>query len=177
MNLDAAPRHVVLIGLMGSGKSTVGRLVAARLGRLFLDNDDALARRTGRRAREIAETDGADALHRHEHDALLDALATPEPAVVAGAAGAIFGAVVDGLRNHDVVYLSASPEALAARVDAVTRRDAHRPFVGDDTVHVLRAHYDARDPIYRSVATIVLDTTERTPEHIAEEITRALARA
>jgi shikimate kinase len=176
MNLDAGPRHVVLIGLMGSGKSTVGRGLAARLGRPFLDNDDLLMERTGRRAREIAEAEGADALHRHERDVLCAAIAEREPAVITAAAGAVFGEAVDALRSHDVVYLWAPPDLLAARVDAAAR-DGHRPFVGDDTVQVLRAHYDERDEIYRSVATFVADTQNRTPERVVDQITLALARA
>src|SRR5262249_45956694 len=82
-------RHVVLVGLMGSGKSTVGHALARRLGRPFVDNDEALEARSGRSARAIADADGADALHRLEAQALVDALARPEPAVVAMAASVV----------------------------------------------------------------------------------------
>src|SRR5689334_14413518 len=68
-------RHVVLMGLMGSGKSTVGRPLAARLDRPFVDNDDRLAARTGQTAREVAAAEGADALHAREAAVLVDALA------------------------------------------------------------------------------------------------------
>jgi shikimate kinase len=170
-------RHVVLMGLMASGKTTVGELLAARLGRPFLDNDVLLEQRTGRTAREIADTDGADALHSQEAEALVAALAAPVPAVIAAAAGAVMepGAHA-ALRAYDVVYLRASPAVLAGRLETEPS-DGHRPFVAgareQDAKALLEAQFAARDEPYRAVATLTVDAG-RPPEEIAAQISAAL---
>src|SRR5438552_11350746 len=121
-------RHVVLVGLMGSGKTTVGLLLAARLGRAFVDNDVVLEARTGQTAREIAAAEGAEALHLREAEALVVALSTPAAAVVAAAAAAPLEPVAAAaMRVHEVVYLRATPMVLAARL-ARAPDDHHRPF-------------------------------------------------
>jgi shikimate kinase len=169
------PRHVVLLGLMASGKSTIGHRLARRLGRRFVDNDEALEARSGRSARDIAETDGADALHALEARALVDALATPIPAVVAAAASVVEQrAAVDALAGNDVVYLHALPAVLAARAAAQVAADDHRPFVDGDARAVLQAQYDARDARYRALADIVVDTSAYDPDVVVEQIMTAL---
>ena len=81
--------HLVLIGMMASGKTTVGRAVAARLHRPFFDSDAMVEARTGRTVREIFETDGEAAYRPLETDALVEALASPTPAVIAAAGGVV----------------------------------------------------------------------------------------
>ena len=167
-------RQVVLIGLMASGKTTVGRGLAARLGCAFVDNDAALEARTGRTARAIAEADGAGALHAREAEALLAALDRPQRAVVAAAAGAVTEpAVVAALAHHDVVYLRADPAVLAERI-AREPDDGHRPFVAGDALGVLREQFAERDRPYREIASVVVDAGAGT-EVVVAEIARALA--
>ncbi len=152
-------RHVVLVGLMASGKSTVGALLAARLAQPFVDNDAELEARTGRSAREIVAADGADALHALEAETLVAALDRPEPAVIAAAAAAVVEpAVVATLRNHVVVYLRAAPEVLAARHRARDRR-RRSPAVRRPRRRgrVLAEQFAARDGRYRELATLVVD--------------------
>jgi shikimate kinase len=169
-------RHVVLIGLMASGKSTIGQLLAARLGRPFVDNDEALVAHTGMSAREIATAQGADVLHRYEAEALITALASPVAAVVAAAAAAPLEPVaVAPLAGHDVVYLRASPEVLADRL----RRepdDGHRPFVATDAGAVIEAQFAARDDRYRALATLTVDAN-RESGLVVDEISAALGRS
>lgn len=170
-------RHVVLVGLMASGKSTVGALLAARLGQPFVDNDTALEARTGRSAREIAAADGADALHTVEAETLVAALDQPEPAVVAAAAAAVVEPAIEGsLRNQVVVYLRAAPEVLAARIEHETDGDGHRPFVADDAGRVLAEQFAARDERYREIATFVVDAG-REAGRVVDEIMAALGPA
>lgn len=172
-----SPRHVVLVGLMASGKTTVGKPLAVRLGRPFVDNDAALEARTGRTAREIAAADGADALHALEAEALVDALAQPVPAVVAAAAAAPFEApAAAALRSHEVIYLRAAPDVLAARLAHASATDDHRPFVADDARAVLEAQFAARDAGYRALATVTVDANVDGNAAIVDEITAALAR-
>ena len=169
-------RHVVLVGLMASGKTTVGRLLAARLGRPFVDNDVVLESRTGRSAREIAAEEGAAALHLREADALVDALASPVPAVIAAAAAApLEPPAAAAMQAHDVVYLRATPDVLAARL-ARAPDDGHRPFVDGDARAVLAEQFAARDERYRALATLVVDANADAPEAVVDEIISALAR-
>jgi shikimate kinase len=160
---------------MASGKSTIGHLLARRLGRRFVDNDEALEARSGRSARDIARTDGAEALHALEAQALVDALARPVPAVVAAAASVVEQpTVVDALSGNDVVYLHATPDVLAARVVRPVPGDDHRPFVEGDARAVLEAQYGARDARYRALASIIVETSANDPDDVVDHIMRAL---
>ena len=89
MRTKPAWRHILLVGLMGAGKTTIGRELAGRLGRPFLDSDAQLAALGGRTAREIAAADGIERLHELEATALLAALDEPVPSVIAAAASVI----------------------------------------------------------------------------------------
>ena len=169
---------VVLIGLMASGKTTIGRLLAARLGVPFVDNDDALVQRIGRTAREVDAAEGIDALHRAEARVLAAALAEPGCKVVAAAAAAVLEPGVAGLlADRTVVYLRAGARELARRVAAgrVERGGDHRPFAGQDPAVVLREQLDARDGAYRKLASMVVDTGTAAPETVAAAISSALA--
>ncbi len=168
-NLDApsVSRPVVLIGLMGSGKTTVGRMLAARLQVPFVDNDDMLVRRTGRLARDIAERDGLTALHEAEAEALVAAVAEAGPAVVGAAAGAVcLPAAASALARGDVVYLRADPAVLTARLGREPG-DGHRPRLD------LAAQFGERDPVYRGLADVVVDA-EAAPDVVCNEIIAAL---
>jgi shikimate kinase len=176
--MPTRPRHVVLVGLMASGKTTVGTALAARMGRPFVDNDSQLAARTGRTAREIADAEGAGRLHVLEAEALVDALASPVPAVAAAAAGAVLEPVaVAALQSDAVVYLRASPAVLEARLTRGTAPDDHRPFVADDPRRVLEAQFAERDDAYRALATLTVDADGDAPGAIVDEITSVLARS
>jgi shikimate kinase len=150
----AERRHLVLVGMMGSGKTTVGRRVAAALGRRLRDSDEEVEARTGRTVREIFETDGEPAFRAEEARALAEALDDPEPGVVAAAGG-----VVLDPRNRarlreagTVVWLDATPEDLARRVST----GGHRPLLGDDPRAALRRLDAERRPLYAEVADHVV---------------------
>jgi shikimate kinase len=168
-------RHIVLIGLMASGKSTIGPALAARLGRPFLDNDAMLERRTGRMARDIEASSGLDELHADEARVLADALRTPEAAVIAAAAAAVLAPdAAPLLAGHDVVYLRAAPDTLAQR--AAGSGDGHRPFAAGTPASVLHEQFASRDQAYRDLATVVVEESSRSPQEIVDEISSALSR-
>lgn len=152
------------MGLMGSGKTTTGRLVAAESGRPFVDCDAALVERVGRPAAEIARARGMDELHRLEAEVLADALARRAPSVITAAASTVDDASARAaLGSALVVWLRADPAVLAPR--AAT--ESHRPL-GDDIVAQLGAQAAQRDELFAEVADIVVDVA-RTP---AEEVAR-----
>jgi shikimate kinase len=158
-------KQVVLVGLMGSGKSTVGALVAPRLGRMFVDVDVLIARRTGKTVRELWEEGGEAAYRQLESDAVLWVLADDTPAVLAAPGGVVLDPVVRAeLADCFVVWLRADPSILAGRV----RPGDHRPLLGDHPDETLAALADARADLYRRVANTTIDTDELTPEAIAD---------
>jgi shikimate kinase len=131
---QARPGHVVLVGMMGTGKTTVGRLLAEQLGRPFIDTDEAVEARTGRTVAELFEAVGERGFRAEESAVLAAVLADPTPAVVAAAGGSVLDPAnrqvireagsVGGL----VVWLRADVAVLARRVASGT----HRPLLGDD---------------------------------------------
>lgn len=167
------PDQVVLLGVMGTGKSTVGQLVASRLGWPFWDNDDRLVQQAGRTAAAIASTLGVAALHEREAEVLLEGLDEAGPAVVAAAASAVLDPVArDRLRSSGmVVWLHAAPEALEARL--VDPGD--RPYLGSTPARRAAELQRARADLYRAVADYELDTTGRQPTEVADGIVTELA--
>lgn len=181
-------RHVVLIGSMGAGKTTIGDRVARALGRPLVDSDRVLAAE-GPDAAVIARTEGVAELHDRECHQLRTALASPEPAVIAAAASVVEApACRSALAGHVVVWLHADPEVAASRVAAARRRQAgagsgeaspsgsgdHRRDLGADPVGALRALAARRDPLYRAVATLEVDVEALTPDEAATRIVEAV---
>ncbi len=154
---------VVLVGLMGSGKSTVGRRLASRLDRPFVDADDELVRRSGRTIREWFATEGEPGFRAAEAELLSDLLAAPGPAVIAAGGGAVVTAATrDLLRERAlVVWLRADVAFLASRL----ARRAHRPLLDDDPVTVLTRLEAERAPLYQDVADVVVDVAPFHREH------------
>jgi shikimate kinase len=161
------PGHVVLVGLMASGKSTVGRELAALLNRPLVDNDEQVLAMTGRTVAEISAHTGIAEMRRVEGEALAEALASPVPAVITAAAGVILDDHARlSLREPFVVWLRAEPATLAARV----ARGPARPLLGDDPEAVLRAMEQERHPLYAEVADYAVDIDRLLPTNVAAAI-------
>lgn len=169
---EGSGRHLVLVGMMGSGKTSVGRRAAERLGRPFLDSDAHVEARTGRSVREIFESDGEAAFRRLEAEALDAALDAPDPAVIAAAGGVVLDADNRArLRGSaTVVWLRADPEVLAARVGS----SDHRPLLGDDPERVLQQMDRDRRHLYQEVADHVIDVGTRSVEEALETVLEVL---
>jgi shikimate kinase len=168
------PGHVVLVGMMGAGKTTTGRAVAEALGRPLVDSDQQVEARTGRTVREIFETDGEPAYRALEREALRAALDDPEPAVIAAAGGV----VLDPLNRvalqaaGTVVWLRARPEVLT---DRVGNGQDHRPLLADDPAGTLRRLDEQRRPLYEEVADHVVDVDDLDPAQAAAAVLALVA--
>ena len=143
--LADAGAHIVLVGMMGVGKSAVGRALAQRLGRPLLDTDALVEDEAGRSVREIWRVDGEDAFRDREERVLGAALATETPSVIAAAGGVVLRstnrAALAAADAH-VIWLLADVDVLLNRV----RNGMHRPALDDDPEGVLRKMFDDRHP-------------------------------
>lgn len=150
--------HIVVMGAMGSGKTTLGRRLGEALGREFHDSDLSIERRVGRSGREVAETEGVAALHRLEKDVFLEALAEDVPAVIAAAASVIEDAEVrQGMTGAFCIWVTADPRILAERA----ARGDHRRSVG------VSEHLERRDQLFGEMADLVIDTGDRSARESA----------
>ncbi len=146
---------ISLVGLPGSGKSTVGRQLARRLQLRFSDSDQVIEQRIGCPIREFFEREG-EASFRDIEEQVIDEL-TQQPGVLSTGGGAVLR---DVNRQHlhargKVVYLKSTPEELMRRL----RHDTQRPLLQvGDPLQRLRELYAVRDPLYRETAHFVIDT-------------------
>ena len=161
---------IVLVGLRGSGKSTVGRLVAEATGRELVDVDVAITTRTGKTVRQLWEEGGEAAYRSLERDEVLATLGRSD-VVLAAPGGVILDPTVrDALGDAFVAWLRARPATLAARV----RAGDHRPLLGENpeddfaTMDAERAH------LYAAVADITLDADGNSPDALAAELVERL---
>jgi shikimate kinase len=165
-------KQVVLVGLMGSGKSSVGALVAPRLGRVFVDVDVVIATETGKTVRELWEAGGEAAYRSLESAAVLRVLRGDAPSVLAAPGGVVLEPVVrTALTGHVVVSLRTRPSTLAGRVHP----GDHRPLLGQRPAETLAVMADERSDLYGQVATAIIDTDERAAEAVADVVVGLVA--
>lgn len=147
---------IVLVGLPGSGKTTVGKQLARRLRLPFVDSDHVIEERLGCSIREFFEREGEDRFRDVEQE-VIDELSRGQACVLSTGGGAVLRSA-NRQHLHDrgkVVYLRSTPEDVYRRV----RHDRNRPLLlVADPLQRLRDLYDARDPLYRETAHFVIDT-------------------
>ncbi|QHJ01479.1 AAA family ATPase [Xylophilus rhododendri] len=152
---------MILIGLPGSGKSTVGRQLARRLQLPFADTDTVIEQRLGCSIREYFEQKGEDAFRDAEQATLADLCGSPDTGVLATGGGIVLREANRQCmaRAGTVIYLRSAPDELARRL----RHDTQRPLLqGVDPLQRLRELYAARDPLYREVASFSVDSARRS---------------
>ena len=160
--------RILLVGMMGAGKTTTGQLLAQRLGWGYRDSDADVEAATGLTVPELFARDGEAAFRRAEATVLADACADPSPSVVSVAGGAVLSEANRRLIGSSgiVVWLRARPETLAARLGDGTGR----PLLGDDPAEAVVRLNAVRAPLYAEVADLVLDVEDLDPAAVVDRI-------
>ncbi len=160
--------RILLVGMMGAGKTTTGRRLAERLGWGYRDSDADVESATGLTVPELFTRDGEAAFRQAEATVLAQACADPSPSIVSVAGGAVLSENNRRLiaASGIVVWLRARPETLAARVgDGIGR-----PLLGDDPAEAMVRLSEVRAPLYAELADVVLDVDELDPATVADRI-------
>ena len=162
-------RHIVLIGLPGAGKSTVGKMVAERLHTAFVDIDSILNRKEGKPISMIFAEKGEPAFREMERKEVAAALAN-EPAVIAPGGGwaAQPGALDSAKSRGYIVYLKARAEVAAGRAEPSGTRPV---LMGDDPLARMKDLFTQRDPFYAKADATVL-TEAKSAENVAAEVVK-----
>ncbi len=167
------PARVLLVGMMGAGKTSVGNALSERTGWTYRDNDEIVAGLVGMDTRALLDQRGVEALREAESQALATVL-SDEPPLIAGIAGGVVESTANRalLAGDDsfVVYLHAPVEVLIERVGA----GEDRPWLQPDPETALRRLMAGREPRYRDVAALVVDTTDGDAGHQADRVVAVL---
>jgi shikimate kinase len=167
---------VILIGYRGSGKTTVGRRLAERLGWEFVDTDAAIEEKAGRTIREVFETEGEAAFRKIEAVALDRALAGRRRVVSAGGGAVLLHQNRKSMRAAGAcVWLTAPPAELYRRISGDERSSGQRPDLTDRPgVSEIEAVLQARLPVYEAMADHVVDTLGRSVDQVVDAILESL---
>ena len=165
-----APK-AVLIGLPGSGKSTIGRRLAKALDVSLLDTDAAIEETTGRTIADIFATDGEKEFRRIEEDVIRAALQSHDGVLSLGGGAVTTPGVRDALAGHTVIYLEISAAEGVRRTGGSTVRPL---LAGPDRNEKFKALMTERVPLYRRVATMRINTNRRNPGAVVRQIVERL---
>ncbi|MEQ5817600.1 shikimate kinase AroK [Marinobacter sp. NFXS11] len=166
------PKRVVLVGPMGAGKSTIGRMLAKELGYRFLDSDRIIEERCGANIPWIFDVEGEDGFRLRE-TAMLDELSHEDRTVLATGGGAVMRQENRPIlkRGATVIYLKTSIDQQVER----TRKDRNRPLLqNDDPEAVLRKLFSIRDPLYSDLADIIMYTDKKSPRLVVRQLVNRL---
>lgn len=166
------PGNIFLVGLMGAGKTSVGRMLARRLNMEFFDADSEIERITGVKIPVIFEIEGETGFRARE-EKMIEQLSAMNGIVLATGGGAVIAETNRRfLKSRGrVIYLRAAPEDLWRR----TRRDRNRPLLQTaDPLGKLRTLHEQRDPLYREVADLIVDTGSQSVAHLTSKIQQLL---
>ena len=166
--------RLALVGLPGSGKSTVGRQLAKRLGLDFRDSDVVIEQQLGCSVREVFELSGEQAFRKIEQQVVSELTQLGTYVLSTGGGTVLLPVNCAALRQHcKVVYLHSTPAQLFKRL----RRDQSRPLLQcDDPLKKLEDLYVERDPLYREVAHVVVQTGEQSISSLVDLIVIELER-
>lgn len=167
-----ATGNIFLIGMMGAGKTTVGRLLSHFLEKTFYDSDREIQKRTGVSIPTIFEIEGEAGFRRRETE-ILSELMNARNIILATGGGAVLSGANRTMLKHGgtVIYLRASIDDLWRR----TRHDKNRPLLQTSDPRARLAElFVQRDPLYRETAHIVVESGKRSPRHLAQSLAQQL---
>ena len=165
-----APK-AVLVGLPGSGKSTIGRRLARALGVTFVDTDAAIEEKTGRSVADLFATDGEQEFRRVEEEVIRAALAEHAGVLALGGGAITSPGVRDALAGHTVIYLEINATEGVRRTSGATVRPL---LAGPNPAAKYRALMTDRVPLYRGAATLRVNTNRRNPGAVVRHIVAPL---
>ncbi|OOV86111.1 shikimate kinase AroK [Oceanospirillum linum] len=165
--------NIVLVGPMGAGKSTIGRLLATELGLPFFDSDREIETRSGANIPWIFDVEGEEGFRRRETQTIIELLQEEGPIVLATGGGAIMRpenrAAIS--QSSTVIYLHTTIEQQLQR----TAKDKNRPLLQNDNPRmVLENLFAIRDPLYRETADLIIKTDRQAPKSVVRLITKKL---
>jgi shikimate kinase len=164
---------IVLIGYRGSGKTTVGRILAQRLGTPFADCDDLIVARSGKSIREIFALEGEDGFRKLETAAIAE-LAKSDGVIAVGGGAILREQNRRELARHFVIYLRTQPGVLLRRIQGDPATSDNRPSLTalGGGLEEIEALLRQREPIYRAAMNHELDVTQLSPEEVAENLVK-----
>ncbi len=172
LDLSCRLPAIYLVGPMGAGKTTIGKLLAKQLNREFVDCDWYIAEQTGADIPWIFEKEGEAGFRERETKALMELTQLPKIVMATGGGAVGLPQNRELLKQGLVIYLNASVDVQLAR----TKKDKNRPLLQqDDPKAVLERLYEVRHPLYLEVADIVVPTGKLYPRQMANEILTKLA--
>jgi shikimate kinase len=163
--------HIVVVGMTGAGKSTVGRQVADRLDYEWVDTDQLIEKSAGRTVRDIFSEDGEAVFRNVEAEVLRGALEATDPSVISTGGGIVLSEANRKLLRqpqHRVVWLMADPSILLDRL----QHGMHRPLLDKDPEGTLARMWQQREALYREVADVIVSVDGRSIQDVVEAILR-----
>jgi shikimate kinase len=161
---------IVLVGVPGAGKTTVGRLLAKELGLEFFDSDQVIEARAGKSVADIFTQDGEPSFRQIEHDVVIELLDSPNAVVALGGGSLGNDETRAKVKSSNAVWLIAG---LAQAVDRVGM-NRNRPLLLGNVRGQLADLMAAREPFYKEVAAIGVDTSKLSPKEVVFEIVSEL---
>jgi len=164
--VDKFSENIYLVGLMGAGKTTIGRSLAKRLGLSFIDTDKEIESRTGVTIPTIFEIEGEDGFRKRESQIIAEMATRTSMVVATGGGGVLRPENRANMRSSGfVIYLNVPPQTLWER----TRHDRNRPLLQvADPLLKLTQLFDLRDPLYREVANLVVDGSRMSAQGVLQ---------
>lgn len=169
-----ASGNIFLVGMMGAGKTTVGKLLAQQFGKTFIDSDEEIQQRTGVTIPHIFDVEGEAGFRQREANVIQDLVCRDNLVLATGGGAVLLERNRDALRcNGVVVYLKSSVHDLWQR----TRHDRNRPLLQTaDPRATLRNLYEQRDPLYTEVADLVITTGRQSVQSLVMQLQKELKR-
>ena len=171
--MDKQTENIYLVGLMGAGKTTIGRSLAKRLDLTFIDTDKEIEARTGVSIPTIFEIEGEDGFRKRESQIIAELAAQRGYVIATGGGGILRAENRANMRTSGfVIYLNVPPRTLWER----TRHDRNRPLLQvADPLLKLNELFAIRDPLYREVASLVVDGGRMNPQGVLQFLLKEIA--